>query len=387
MPRAAATLAAAFVALRDVRPAAAASHRPAAARRLGPRGHPPKSRGISAIPWASSPGPSERFHASTRVGLQNGERARASPSGDDGRRIAPFAGAPGRRREAALKRSTLDETGRDRDGGDRLARRRCAATPEFGPDWQLRFQVQFLFPRYGSKPMVDKVSSAAICALFGFLVGASAHASSVTGRVLGSGAPIAHSKVTLWAASDGEPKELARARTDADGRFTLNATAPKGSLYLIAQPPEGAAWPATSSSAVNSSLTRAARSAGRAPLRARPVPHMDPSPRARGRQARLVRATCAGSKWREPHLIEGVHPRAPSWHLSAMRACDAAGHGVARASNGAEGPCSVHAAGEAELPACLRALARAVLHLEGVGERPAAGPDAAEELRLDDARG
>jgi len=47
---------------------------------------------------------------------------------------------------------------------------------------------------------------------------------------------------------------------------------------------------------------------------------MDPSPRARGRQARHERARCAGSKWREPHLLGGVCPRAPSWHLSAPHA-------------------------------------------------------------------
>ena len=55
--------------------------------------------------------------------------------------------------------------------------------------------------------------------------------------MLGAGAPIANSTVTLWAASAGAPKQLAQARTGADGRFTLNAAArpPDASLYLIAQ--------------------------------------------------------------------------------------------------------------------------------------------------------
>ena len=43
----------------------------------------------------------------------------------------------------------------------------------------------------------------------------------LNGQVLGGGAPIANSTVTLWAASAGAPKQLAQARTGADGRFAL----------------------------------------------------------------------------------------------------------------------------------------------------------------------
>jgi len=59
----------------------------------------------------------------------------------------------------------------------------------------------------------------------------------IRGQVLGGGAPVANSTVTLWAASAGAPKQLAQARTGADGRFTLNAGAPgkDSSLYLIAK--------------------------------------------------------------------------------------------------------------------------------------------------------
>ena len=66
----------------------------------------------------------------------------------------------------------------------------------------------------------------------------SAVAAALNGQVLGAGAPIASSTVTLWSASPGAPKQLAQARTGADGRFTLNApaTASKdASLYLTAK--------------------------------------------------------------------------------------------------------------------------------------------------------
>src|SRR5215470_425696 len=60
-------------------------------------------------------------------------------------------------------------------------------------------------------------------------------AGSIGGRVTGAGTPIAGSTVTLWAASAGEPKQLAQARTDADGRFTLSAAGGDASLYLVAK--------------------------------------------------------------------------------------------------------------------------------------------------------
>jgi sugar lactone lactonase YvrE len=63
-------------------------------------------------------------------------------------------------------------------------------------------------------------------------------ADSLKGQVLGGGAPIANSTVTLWAASAGAPKELAKTKTNADGRFTLSAAAPPSkdaSLYVVAK--------------------------------------------------------------------------------------------------------------------------------------------------------
>jgi hypothetical protein len=58
------------------------------------------------------------------------------------------------------------------------------------------------------------------------------------GQVLGAGAPIAGSSVTLYAASAGKPKVLGKARTGADGRFSIATSGTTGgdvSLYLIAR--------------------------------------------------------------------------------------------------------------------------------------------------------
>jgi len=59
---------------------------------------------------------------------------------------------------------------------------------------------------------------------------------NIQGQVLGGGAPIANSKVTLYAATAGEPKQLAQTKTDSEGRFEVRATgAPAdSSLYLLA---------------------------------------------------------------------------------------------------------------------------------------------------------
>jgi len=76
-------------------------------------------------------------------------------------------------------------------------------------------------------------------AIVGLISTAAAYAATnISGQVLGGGAPIAGSTVTLWAASAGAPKELAQARTGADGRFALTVPDTRGahtSLYLVAQ--------------------------------------------------------------------------------------------------------------------------------------------------------
>jgi len=63
-------------------------------------------------------------------------------------------------------------------------------------------------------------------------------AGSLSGHVLGAGAPIAGSTVTLWAASSGAPRQLAQVRTGVDGSFVLGTPATPGSdsfLYLVAR--------------------------------------------------------------------------------------------------------------------------------------------------------
>jgi len=70
-----------------------------------------------------------------------------------------------------------------------------------------------------------------------------AAADSLRGQVLGAGAPIAGSTVTLWGASAGAPKQLAQTRTGADGRFALDAVVSDSdaSLYLVAKGGKAAA--------------------------------------------------------------------------------------------------------------------------------------------------
>jgi hypothetical protein len=58
-------------------------------------------------------------------------------------------------------------------------------------------------------------------AVASILAAVPASATDLKGQVLGAGAPIANSTVTLWAASAGEPKQLAQTKSGGDGRFEL----------------------------------------------------------------------------------------------------------------------------------------------------------------------
>jgi hypothetical protein len=76
-----------------------------------------------------------------------------------------------------------------------------------------------------------------LAALVGTLPGL-AQGQAIKGRVLGAGAPIAGSTVTLYAASGGAPVELGKAKTGADGAFEVRGggARPKDStLYLVAK--------------------------------------------------------------------------------------------------------------------------------------------------------
>src|SRR5208337_1568216 len=68
------------------------------------------------------------------------------------------------------------------------------------------------------------------------LAGTACAADSIEGQVLGAGAPIAKSTVTLWSASADAPKQLAETQTGDDGRFTLSAEGtPDSVLYIVAK--------------------------------------------------------------------------------------------------------------------------------------------------------
>ncbi len=81
------------------------------------------------------------------------------------------------------------------------------------------------------------VRAAALASAMCVLGGTSAVAAPINGQVLGGGTPISGSTVTLWAASAGVPKSLARATTGADGSFALlapDASDAGASLYMTA---------------------------------------------------------------------------------------------------------------------------------------------------------
>jgi hypothetical protein len=76
------------------------------------------------------------------------------------------------------------------------------------------------------------------CGLLGCMCDPAAAAVRIEGRVDAGGGPLAMSTVTLWAASAGEPKQLAQTRSSADGRFELrsNETPSKDViLYVVAK--------------------------------------------------------------------------------------------------------------------------------------------------------
>jgi hypothetical protein len=72
----------------------------------------------------------------------------------------------------------------------------------------------------------------------GLAPGAADAAVRIEGQVQAGGGPVANSTVTLWAASEGEPNQLAEAKADAGGHFELGSDQAPGSgasLYLVAK--------------------------------------------------------------------------------------------------------------------------------------------------------
>jgi len=77
------------------------------------------------------------------------------------------------------------------------------------------------------------LGSLTLCVLLAVTASA---ADSVKGQVLGGGAPIAKSTVTLWEASAGAPKQLGQTKSNDDGRFEVRAkgASKDGIFYLVA---------------------------------------------------------------------------------------------------------------------------------------------------------
>jgi hypothetical protein len=72
----------------------------------------------------------------------------------------------------------------------------------------------------------------------GSAYGPAASAISIEGQVQAGGGPVVNSRVTLWGATTGEPKQIAQTRTDSGGRFQLDSQDTIGadvSLYLVAK--------------------------------------------------------------------------------------------------------------------------------------------------------
>src|SRR5271157_2531295 len=80
--------------------------------------------------------------------------------------------------------------------------------------------------------------SAMVVALLGCLGGAADAAVRIDGQVQAGGGPVANSTVTLWAASAGDPKQLAQVKSGPDGKFVIGSDQTPDSdtsLYLVAK--------------------------------------------------------------------------------------------------------------------------------------------------------
>ena len=79
---------------------------------------------------------------------------------------------------------------------------------------------------------------AVAAALLGGTLGSASAATPISGQVQAGGSAVANASVTLWAATEGDPRQLAQAKSGADGRFDIDVYQPPDgaiSLYLIAR--------------------------------------------------------------------------------------------------------------------------------------------------------
>src|SRR4029077_3142468 len=65
-------------------------------------------------------------------------------------------------------------------------------------------------------------------AIFALLFATPVFGAEIEGQILGGGAPIAKSTVTLWSAGADAPRRLGQAQTGDDGRFMLSFQIPSG---------------------------------------------------------------------------------------------------------------------------------------------------------------
>src|SRR5262249_10996753 len=91
------------------------------------------------------------------------------------------------------------------------------------------------------------IRAVASLALVSAVLCSTADAATIAGQVLGGGAPIVNSMVTLFAASAGNPQQLGQAPTAPNGPFSISApSVPGGSpLYLAAKGGRSAATPSS----------------------------------------------------------------------------------------------------------------------------------------------
>ncbi len=76
-----------------------------------------------------------------------------------------------------------------------------------------------------------------VMGVLGLASGSAVAAIQIDGQVQAGGGPVAHSAVTLWAATANAPARLAQTETGADGRFVISSDQSPGgdtSLYLVA---------------------------------------------------------------------------------------------------------------------------------------------------------
>jgi hypothetical protein len=87
------------------------------------------------------------------------------------------------------------------------------------------------------KRKLNKHTLAALVAGATIISAIQAVAADIAGYVQAAGSPIAEATVTLYAAGEGAPRQLAQGKTDADGAFNLNAdqVPPDSLLYVIAK--------------------------------------------------------------------------------------------------------------------------------------------------------